>query len=310
MPFLADLKQCIIPLTDKEQKQLKTLFDAPIELLNNSILPDYSPQLKKEILTFVQCIQSDCQDGYFSLSEAREISRNLWFWISAIINLDINAANYHHQIIRQELLQGRNQCTMFDTWNALFKLGVIATIGYISGFLTSTITANDKHFWPTTGSVWIVGTIATLVVTTLDKLRFTNTYHLYENTQRFFSETMQPSTNTFAKNYYQLADKIFHAISDHKSQDELIDIIRQNMQNMKEEKIIQNDISQGTFTRRLLDIRVNNHTLRTYLKRKDMLEAIQEIITAQIAEIQRVRELEEDEGIQEEASSMRILNLV
>jgi hypothetical protein len=316
MPLFDELQRYFQPaLTDEEEQALKILFDPAINLLHDSILPDYLPKVENELLKFINHVQEDCRAGCISYNETSSISQNLYDYIMGAISLDRQKVSLYYKKMNVYLKHDYNKLLKY-----IISGVILGAVGLSSLLLTMSL-LNEKSYHylfsaagvlvnPITGCIGGIYTSYEIINTKTSQLN-----KVKSNVCNFFKMN-QESSHNFSKSYYQLAKKISNAVSESKSNDDLIDIIRRNMQNMKEEKVIKNDIAEGTFLRRLLDAYVNvvvggdinKSTLRDYLKDKGSHTEIQEIVQAQLIEIRRSNELEE-EGIREN-SSMRVFNLV
>lgn len=303
----------VAPLTNEQEIELDNLLNRSVSLLKDSILLSYSPNLEKELLQFIKKMKNDCMHGELEFNDGLEVADNLYNWIKSIIELDSATADYYSQQLykyssNNKLYKGCSLLTL------LSGLGAAGVGTFIFTFVRKIFHGDDdqniiKPALAISAISFIGGALSEFffieMIDQMESVKFSNHFH------SFFRQ-MNPTlgNNQFAKNYYQLAAKISGAIEAKKNSDELIIIIRQNMQNMKDEKVIKNDISEETFVRRLLDTHVtvfgelDKKTLRDFLKDNYMLEEIRETLISQI------REITSDE-LEEEAIRQDIhLNLV
>ena len=312
MSLTTRFEKYIVPLTPEQELKLDNLFNYSVNLLSDSLLPSYSADIKKELLLFIQSVKNDCACGDLKFEDGCTVALNISGWIKSVIELDTHAASEYENTLT-ETLRRNNSLHAFSSLDLLAGLfaGAIGTLGlmgiyYLKGENFKTSVVHSLSFG---GALTLVG-ISFNHLFFFPRAFWARIHRVSDNFNHFLNQMNQPiNDNRFEKNYYQLAEKIYKSIEAKKNTDQIIDLIRQNIINMKDEKVIKNDILEDTFIRRLLDAHITilgtKNTLRNYLQNNDMLDEIREILTAQIKEITDPEV--EEEAIREDSMRLNIV---
>ncbi len=277
-----------MPLSPEQERALTASFEPIIKLLSNSVLPDYVPGIKSALNEFIEGIKFDCDDGCLSFDEAQQLANHLRKYIEHAIKLNRPELNVRALWIRNFLkYQCIGEVSCYSKGRQLMGL-IFAGCTFASFWFMPYLTGKSpQDIWSKIGPLFalamvsslggLVGTVvaAPMVARWSIKGQFTgvtNNIHSFLNKMSGSNNQDEP-----AKNYFQLADKIFNAVRHNRSHDYLITLINSSMQNMyAQDKVVRGDIEnemQGKFLQRLLDVYVNANfdpehkvTLRTYLR--------------------------------------------
>ncbi len=291
-------------LTPQEEKELNTLFESTVNLVRDSILPDYIPNVTKELIKFINYVQTDIRDGLLEFTMAQQLAVNLkdYFWQAIMVNQPESKEMVLQirDILNVENVGARLGCSKWHSFGGLIAGGCALVSWYF--YLNLLSSDESVKAWESNPILhWTVNTF--VAVTSFGAGLLGNAFGPTLARKSLINQFTRVTFNTrlffnFAKNYSQFANKIFRGIKDKISQDNLIDLISVNIRDVNtRDKVIKHDIAeakQERFLRRLLDTHVNANddplhkvTLRQYLRDAGKLNEVTAIVRNKVFEILR-----------------------
>lgn len=296
-------------LNDQQELELKNLFDEVFTLLDDSIIPSYSPDIRYHLKKFINSLQYDCKEGLIDLESVHSIQNNLINIIQQTIRLNLGGTQNYIDNICDLLLTGyrtRDQegnikeAPFFSSWsifvtNLTFFIIFSLTVSFLAlaprllNPLLLTGVGFFEYFASMGSSIFLV------TPRELASLSIRNQFKNFSNNIYGFFTHMKPEQNVaYSRNYYELAKKIVTLIEDSKDIDEkqISLVLKEQIKSLyQSDAVVKKDIHKGNFLQRLFDIHIvrsrefDPETLREYLDTKLLKETIKNIINEIIKNI-------------------------
>lgn len=285
-----------MPLTSEQEDQLNHMFDDILFKIDNSILLDYSPDLKPNLTKLIQFLQRDCKAGNTNITFIETTRDHLAILIDNVLDLNKGGADNLIDILKN-ILQGP------ATFRYHMHLKDFQFWAFIGTALTATIDGYDIYHNnkapkdPVALAFFIFLTLfydVFMGIVAGIAAAFYREFNIYRNIKKmsdsvhgFFSAMKEDkSFVVVSRTYYDLAKKIKNH-SNHITKDYLM----ADIQNLyREDKIIAKDMLNDLFIQRLFDISIVNNmqekqTLREFLKSENELVSVSDVIKSLIKEV-------------------------